>query len=95
MRVPLKTFQSLKNFSCCFLICFSIGFLYLAIILLKEKTFLPNSISLRMHFKKLINKKSLFIENSITENSKENKNGQYFSFMNKAQLKETFDKVFL
>ena len=47
------------------------------------------------HFKKFINKKSLFIENFITENSKENKNGQYFSFMNNDQLKETFDKVFL
>ena len=30
-----------------------------------------------------------------TENSKENKNSQYFSFMNNDQLKETFDKVFL
>ena len=40
-------------------------------------------------------KESLFIENFITENSKENKNGQYFSFMNNDQLKETFDKVFL
>ena len=47
------------------------------------------------HFKKFIKEKNLFIEDSILKNSKGNQYGQYFSFMNKAQLKETFDKVFL
>ena len=47
------------------------------------------------HFKKFIKEKSLFIEDSTVKNFKGNQYGQYFSFMNKAQLKETFDKVFL
>lgn len=46
------------------------------------------------HFKKIVKKKNLSINDNETKNLNKIQNNQYFSFMNENQLKETFNKVF-